>query len=147
MAANTTPIFTNVPDHSNNAGTGFYSGTSIGTAAANDYTGIDTDYQLVFTADATDGSYVERIRFVSRGTNIATVARIFLNNGSAVGTATNNQMYGQQSLPATTAIDTAATVEIDYPMRIALAAGERIYVGCATAVAAGWSVVVVGGRY
>lgn len=117
------------------------------TAASPDYTGIDADTSLVFTADATNGSYVQRLRFKAGGTNVATVARIFLNNGGLNTVAANNVFYGEVSLPATTATNVAATVEIDYPMNLALPAGFKIFVGLATAVAAGWCVTAVGGRY
>lgn len=144
MPGNCDPIFTRIGDVSNNAGTGM---NQLITAAASDYTGVDADTSLVFTADSTNGSYIQRLRFKAGGTNIATVARIYLNNGSTPTSAANNTFYGEISLPATTAIATAATVEIDYPMNIALPASFRIYVGLATAVAAGWVVTPIGGKY
>lgn len=144
MAANTAPVFSISGDQSNNGTTGM---NQLITAAASDYTGVDADTSLVFTADSTNGSFVERLRFKAGGTNVATVARIYLNNGSAPTTATNNTFYGEISLPATTAIATAATAEIDYPIGFALKAGWRIYVGLATAVAAGWVVTPVAGKY
>ena len=144
MAANTNPIYSRVGDVSNNGTTGM---NQLITAAANDYTGIDADVSLVFTADATNGSYVQRLRFKAGGTNVATVARIYLNNGSTNATATNNTFYGEVSLPATTAIATSATVEVDYPMGFALPPSFRIYVGLATAVAAGWVVTPIAGDY
>jgi hypothetical protein len=73
--------------------------------------------------------------------------RIFLNNGSTNGTATNNSFYGEVSLPATTGIATASTVEIDYPMNLALNAGFKIYGLLGTTVAAGWIAVPVAGKY
>lgn len=143
MAANTSPIFTKKGDPSTDGTTGM---SQLVLNAATDYTGIDADYTLVHTA-GTDGSYVERLRFKAGGTNIPTVARIFINNGSTPGTATNNAFYGEVSLPATTAIATAATVEIDYVMNIALPSGFKVYFGLATAVAAGWACVAVAGQY
>jgi hypothetical protein len=38
-------------------------------------------------------------------------------------------------------------VEIDYPVNMAIPAGFRIYMGLATAVAAGWVATCVGGNY
>jgi hypothetical protein len=144
MAANKEPIFTLAGDQSNNGTTGM---NQLILNASTDYTGIDADCSLVWTADATEGGYIERLRFKAGGTNVATVARIFLNNGATNGTATNNTFYGEISLPATTAIATAATVDIDYPMGFAMKAGWRIFVGLATAVAAGWVVTPIAGRY
>ena len=143
MPANTDPIYTLTPEVANNGTTGM---NQLITAAATDYTGIDADTSLVFTAGA-DGSYIQRLRFKAGGTNVATVARIYINNGSAPTTASNNTFYGEVSLPATTAIATAATVDIDYPMGFASPGGFRIYVGLATAVAAGWVVTPIAGNY
>lgn len=99
MAANTSPIYTLTPDTSTNGTTG--AGSTMTTAAA-DYTGISANYVLEHTAGA-NGSYVERLRFKALGTNVPSVARVFLNNGSTPGTATNNQFYGEVSLPTITA--------------------------------------------
>lgn len=143
MAQNIDPIYTREPEIANNGTTGM---NQLITAAATDYTGIDADTSLVFTAGA-EGSYIERLRFKAGGTNVATVARIYINNGSAPTTATNNVFYGEVSLPATTATNTAATAEIDYFMTLAIPASFRVYVGLATAVAAGWVVTPVAGNY
>jgi len=144
MPANTSPIFSKSGDVSTNGTTGM---SQLVLNAANDYTGIDADVTLVFTSDATNGGYVQRLRFKAGGTNVATVARIYINNGSTPGTATNNAFYGEVSLPATTAIATAATIDIDYQMNFAIPAGFRIYFGIATAVAAGWACIAIGGKY
>lgn len=141
---NLDPIFCKIPDISNNVGFGL---NQLITAAANDYTGAGANNSLVFTADAANGSFIQRLRFKAVGTNVASVARIFLNNGSANTTASNNVFYGEVTLPATTGTATAAGMDIDYLMNFALPAGFRIYVGLGTAVAAGWIVVPVGGRY
>lgn len=58
-----------------------------------------------------------------------------------------NFFYGEVSLPATTAIATAATVDIDYPLNLALAPGQALVVGLGTTVAAGWVVMGIGGDY
>jgi hypothetical protein len=139
MPANSSPIFSRLGD------IGFT--TTNLTAAAATYTGANANDQLCFTADITNGGYVQRLRFKAVGTNVATVARIYLNNGSTNLTAANNTFYGEVSLPAITATNTAATVDIDYPMNLALPPGWRIYVGIATAVAAGWNVTVIAGAY
>lgn len=144
MPANTEPVYSRLGDVSSNGTTGM--ATDL-TTATGDYTGVSANHQLVFTADSTNGGYVQRLRFQAKGTNTASVARIYLNNGSAATTATNNSFYGQVSLPATTAINTAATVEVDYPMNFAINPGFRIYVGLGTTVAAGWVCTAIGGKY
>lgn len=144
MPGNIDPIYSRSGDVSVNGTTTMATGM---VTATGDYTGASANHVLVFTADATNGGYVQRLRFNATGTNTATVARIYLNNGSTNTSAANNSFYGQISLPATTAINTASTVEMDYPMNFALNAGFRIYVGLGTTVAASWICVAVGGKY
>lgn len=138
MAGNTSPIFSRV---------GAISGGGPITLAANTYTGANANDTLVFTADATNGSYVQRLRFKATGTNVATVARIYLNNGLTNLTAVNNEFYGELSLPATTASASQSTSDIDYPVNLALPAGWRIYVGLGTAVSGGWFITSIAGNY
>lgn len=145
MAANTTPIFTNIPK------------VSWGKISAADTStdGTDADVVLIFTADATDGSYISKLRLQPRSTTGSTTtsaasARIYINNGSAVGTGTNNVLYGELTLPAV-AVNTSATsaaISFDYVMNIQLPASYRIYVGI-TAMAANtnWDVTSIGGDY
>lgn len=145
MAVNTSPIYTFKGDQSSNNSTTM---APTFTTAAADYTGATaTHNKLVYTANSTSGGFVQRLRFKAIGTNTASVARIFINNGSANTTAANNSFYGEISLPATTATNTAATAEIDYPMNLALRPGFTIYVGLATTVAAGWVCTPVAGQY
>lgn len=144
MPANTTPIFTVTPNLSADGTTGM--GSTLATAA-NDFTGAGANNALVFTAGA-NGSYIRRLHFKAIGTNIQTVARIFINNGSTNGTAANNRFYDDVQLPATTSSATAPTGPgIDFVMEFPLEAGWRIYVGLATTVAAGWVVTPIAGDY
>lgn len=144
MAANTQPIYTLSPDVSVNGTTTM---ATTMTTATGDYTGVSANHVQVFTADATNGGYITKLRLQATGSNTASVARIYLNNGSTHTSATNNTFYGQVSLPSTTAINTAATVEIDYPMGFAINAGFTIWVGLGTTVAAGWVCTCIGGKY
>ncbi len=144
MAGNAAPIYSRKGQLANNGTTGM---NQLVTAGSADYTGIDADTSLIFTADATNGSFVQRIRFKAGGTNVPSVARIYINNGSTPGTATNNAFYGEISLPGTTAVTASATIEIDYPMGFALPAGWRLYFALGTAVSAGWVATVIGGDY
>ena len=246
MPANISPIFTRV---------GNITRAALLKTAAADYTGVSPYNKEVFAADANNGGFLQRLRFKAVGTNVATVARIYLNDGdpnelfgsapaaptgtpsasggtiltgtyyavvvavgpsgrlSPVGTISsgvavtgptgsiswswadvagassyriyvgmtnavealsryfttttnsytqvmmhysadyddtgvgNCKLYGEISLPATTASASAATVDIDYPMNFALPPGWKVYVGLGTTVAAGWVVTPVGGDY
>lgn len=247
MSGNLFPIFSRVGD---------IVGSAVLTTAAADFTGQGANDSIVYTADATNGGFIQRLRFKPLGTNTASVARIFINNGKSrlapiitavtgtptgtpsgsggtlstgsffakiyavdqygsvtaastetasisvtgptgsiayawtavtgavsyiisVGLATgaeqtfftsttnaftqtapgtpnlnpganltlNNFFFGECSLPGTTAIATSATIDIDYPMNIALPPGYQIVVGLGTTVAAGWAVTTVAGKY
>ena len=139
MAANTAPIFSNAGAIS--------LGTAIGTSVVTDYIGTGANNVVAFTANATNGGFVQRIRFKAVGTNAVSVARIYINNGSTNTTAANNTFYGELSLPATTASTTAGTVDVDYPLNFALPNGYRIYVTLGTTVVAGFDVSAVAGKY
>lgn len=148
MPGNQYPIFSRQGEVSCN--NGIATSANIGqtlVTATGDYTGVNNQNKIVFTSDATNGSYLQRLRFKALGTNVASVARIYMNNGGDQTIAVNNALIGEQTLPATTAIDTASTIDLDYPMNMALNPGFRIIVGIATTVAAGWIVTPVGGDY
>jgi len=141
MAANTQPIFTLTPDIQ-------WSDAAITASNTTKDLTSGTIY-LVFTADATNGGYVQRIRFRPLGTNSnATACRIFINNGSATGTATNNTLWDEITLPATTNSEVAAQANYELPLNFALPAGYRIYVTVGTApTSAGWDATIIGGKY
>jgi hypothetical protein len=141
MSANNQPIFTRTPD---------VQWTTTPMIAANTTTDLTggTIY-LAFTADATEGGYVQRIRFRTLGSNsIATVARIWINNGGVTTTAANNTLFDEITLPTTTLIQTAAQANYELPLNFALPPGDRIYVTLGSApTSAGWQATVIGGKY
>lgn len=148
MAVNAEPRFTRQGDVSTNGSTGM--AETILTATG-DYTGVSANHKLVFTADATNGGRIVGLHFEPLGTNVQSVARIYLNNGSTNATATNNSHIGKVTLPATTASNTVAeaTTDFYFPGSVLdLNPGFKIYVGLATTVAAGWVVTpIYGGQF
>jgi hypothetical protein len=137
VAANTAPIFSIAGDVE-------WGATAITTAnTAKDGTGT---VLTVFTANV-DGAFVQRIRFRAAGTNIATVARVFINNGSTNATAANNILYDEITLAATTLSEVAALPVYELPLNFALPAGYVINVTIGTTIAAGYFVSVIGGKY
>lgn len=138
MAANTAPIFSLLGDVQ-------WGVTAITTAnTAKDGTGTVLN---VFTADATNGGFVQRIRFRAAGTNIATVARVFINNGSTNTTAANNILFDEITLAASTLSETSALSTYELPLNFALPPGYTLNVTIGTTVAAGYYVSVIGGKY
>lgn len=137
MAANTAPIFTNVP----NIGFG---ATVLDTAnTAKDGTGT---VLLVFTAGA-NGSLLLAVRARPIGTNVATVLRVFFNNGADPTTASNNVLHDEMTLPATTLSEVAALAMYEMSINKALPANWRVYVTIGTTVAAGFRMSAYGGNY
>ena len=139
MAQNRQPIWPKEPN------TGVDNATTMAptlTTAAADYTGISANNQLVATGGA-DGTLIMGLRFIPLGTNVATVARIYFNDGSDPTVATNNEIIGKISLPATTASNTSAEAEVVWPWGELLKSPSRLYVGLGTTVAAGWRVTKI----
>lgn len=73
MAANTAPIFSKIADIGQSM--------TLLNAATTDYTGVSPYVREVFSSDLTNGGFVQRLRFKSKGANVATVARIYINRG------------------------------------------------------------------
>jgi hypothetical protein len=89
----------------------------------------------------------EFVRTLGTNTNAA-ACRIWINNGGSTGTAANNTLWDEITLPATTVSEVAAQANYELPLNFALAPAERIYVTVATApTSAGWQATVIGGKY
>ena len=134
---NTQPIFTASADTQ-------WSVSAITANTTKDLT--SGTISLVFTAGS-GGGYVQRMRFRPLGTNVATVARIFINNGATTATQANNVLWDEISLAATTLSKTSALSTYEVPLNFALPAGYRLYVTLGTGVAAGYSITCIGGKY
>lgn len=138
MTANTTPIYTLTPVVS--------VGQTIATAnTAKDGTGTVV---TAYTAGA-NGSLPLGINFRPIGTNIATVARIFINNGSTNTSAANNSLFDEITLPAVTLSETAAQPVFRWnpPDGFRLPNGYKLNVTIGTTVAAGHAVTGFGNDY
>lgn len=118
-----------------------------GITAANtakDGTGtVDT----VFTADATNGSYLQKLIVRPKGTNVASVLRVFLNNGSSNTTPANNVLIAELSLTATTNSEVAAINGNEIPINLPIPPGYKVNVALGTAVAGGYAIAGCGGDY
>ncbi len=137
MPANTAPIFSKAPQNE---------WAPIITAANTAKDGTGT-VSTVFTADATNGSYLQKLIVRPLGTNVASVLRVFLNNGATNATAGNNIEIAEQLLTATTLSEVAALSGFDIAINMPLAAGYKINVTLGTAVAGGYAVSAHGGKY
>lgn len=141
MPANNQPIFTRLAD---------IQWTVSAMTVANTTTDLTSGtIYLAFTADTTNGGYVQRIRFRTLGTNSnATVARVWVNNGLTTATAANNVLFDEITLPTTTVSQVAAQANYELPLNFALPAGYGIYITLGQApTSAGWEATVIGGKY
>jgi hypothetical protein len=136
MAANTNPIYS------------LSANVNVGQTITTANTAVDGTGTVVtaFTASS-EGSRVEKIKFRSKGTNVATVVRIFINNGSDPTVATNNSLYEELTLPATTISQVAQLLNQEITLNLVLPAGYKITVTIGTTVAAGYAITCVGGNY
>lgn len=145
MAVNTSPKFTLTPTISWAKLTGVDSLTD----------GTDADVALLFTADATDGSFLKKIAVQPISTSgstttSATSLRLYLNNGSTPGTATNNVLWRDFLIPAVAVniTGTAGVVGQEYMFNEQMPPGYRVYCSV-TALAANTQINVIafGGEY
>jgi hypothetical protein len=141
MPANTNPIFSV-------KGSIQWSPAILNTAnTAKDGTGT---VATVFTGNAVGnaaGNFVQRLIVRPLGTNVATVLRVFVNNGAANTTASNNSLIAELTLPATTLSEVSALSDIVLPLNFVVPAGYKINCTLGTAVAAGFALTMMGGEY
>lgn len=136
MAAGVQPIFVDTPRTA-------YITTGVNANTAFDGTGT---VATVFTAGA-DGSKIEDVYLNHMGTNIATVVRFFVNNGSTNATAANNALVHEETMAANTASQVEASVPVLWRANLVLPAGYKLNVTIGTAIASGIMVTVFGGDY
>lgn len=135
-AANTNPIFPLTPL------IGF--GTITAANTATDGTGT---VGTLITAGG-NGARLDRILLLPLGTNIATKAYIFVNNGGSQATATNNALIRDIPLAAATSSNTALIGSpVEYTVGLPLPSGYVINWCLATAVANGWKATAIGGQF
>jgi hypothetical protein len=142
MSANTAPIFTLTPHIE------WAQGIGTGTAnTATDGSGtLNTNIWSIFTA-TTNGSKVSHIRVKQLGTNVASLIRVFINNGSTNATPANSTLVAEIATPAITISQSANNLDQVYELDEDLPNGYRLLVTVATQVSGGFDVTALGGDY
>lgn len=142
MPANLTPIFPLTPKVS------WGKVLTADATATKNHDGTSETAILLYTA-GTFGSRIDEIRATSLGTNVATCLRIFINNGSDPTVDTNNVLYKELTVAATTISEVAMLSEniLLSNSGLTLPAGYRLYGVVGTTIATGLMVSVVGGDY
>lgn len=117
-------------------------GQTIATAnTAKDGTGTVV---TLYTAGS-NGSKVGNIQVAYTGTSVATVLRLFINNGATNATAANNTLFKSITVPANTLSEVAAAADITTELNITLPPGYKINATIGTTVAAALALTVNGG--
>lgn len=136
------------PSFASTAPSNFTPGALTAANTALDGTGTSL---LISTAPATatGGSFVDHVRCFHKGTNVVTVARVFLNNGSTPTVAGNNSLIAEATIAANTLTQVAQSTPVNIPLYQVLKASatvpERIYVTIGTAVIGGIQFTAIGG--
>jgi hypothetical protein len=149
MAANTDPIYARTSQLS-------VGGAVIGTSAntATDGTGANTS--LIFTADSTEGSWVQRVVLRPISTIAATVARLWYCtdtgafSAGTTNTAANTTMIAEITIAAWTASNTTASPVYEIPVNMPLPASTKLLMTFGTSTGAGttgFNPLIVAGRY
>jgi hypothetical protein len=146
MPANTQPIFPLTPN---------VSWATVSSGNGNlDGTGTTS---LVFTAGI-NGSRIDQILIEHLGSNTLSVVRLFVNNGQAATTASNNSLVYEVALPGNTLSQTTASALIDAslskdggsrtePPIPYLPPSYRIRASVGASITAGVNITVFGGDY
>jgi hypothetical protein len=147
MAQNTNPIFPLIPEVTWVSGVAANAATPGVTANTTTDLTSGTIYGPIFTAGPVEGSRLDFIKVRALGSNVQTVIRIWINNGAATTTATNNTLFLDRTLFSTAVSQTTELVDTSLSLNISLPAGYRVYATFGTAVAAGFHLTAVGGDY
>lgn len=116
---------------------------------------IGTDVYKIFTADATNGGFIQRVRFKyvanATTTSVACVAKLFISSAtSGAVTDATSWLYDEIALPATGVLTTLATnASYDVPFNFALPAGYTVLCKLTVAQPAscGWMATAIAGKY
>lgn len=147
MPANTIPIYPASPN---------ISGVYIQTADTNIKAPVTNG--MVLATGGTNGTRVDAIKIRALGTNVASVLRIYWNDGQ--GTAEVNFKLIHEVALATSTAQTATITGVDtilLPINYAndgngvlppaLNSGQKLYVSLGTTVTSGYAVTFMGGDY
>ena len=102
---------------------------------------------IIYSQLNSDGARVDYVRVKNTGTAVATVFRVFVNNGSGTNTASNNALVADQTIAAYTLSQTAAAADYVIPLGINLPIGYRLTATVGTTVANALAVTVFAGEY
>lgn len=92
------------------------------------------------------GAFIDGFEVTARGTNVATVLRVFANANATNTTAANNDLLREATCPATTVSQVAALAPVIISVKRWFPSGTKFFVTIGTAVAAGLDVTMFGSQ-
>ena len=91
-----------------------------------------------------DGAFIDYVKIVPLGTNVATVMRLWSNANATTATAANNNLIDEATCPASTVSQVAALAPVTMNIKRWFPAGTKFFVTVGTTVAAGFDVSMYG---
>ncbi len=106
-----------------------------------------TGTQVTLLTAGANGTRVDALSIKYEGTTVATVLRVFVNNGSTNATPANNILIAEMAIPANTSSNSLPQTNLTLPLDIALPAGYKLNVAIGTTVANNLALAATGGDY
>lgn len=150
MGANSDPIYSRASDVQ------VYGPIRAVAAVLYDGSGtIGTDVYTCFIPDATNGGFLQRLRFKyvapATTTSVAAVIKVFIcETTSGATTDADTVLFDEVAVPATGALTTTATnASYEIPFGFAIPAGYSVVAKITVAQSAncGWMVTAIAGKY
>jgi len=109
--------------------------------------GLATPDAGAAVAHPMNGTRISKVVWQPIGTNVASVGRVFLNNGQANSSATNNVYLADITLPVSTLSEVASMSQSILTLELVVPPFHKLNTTLGTAVAAGYAVYAVAGAY
>ena len=118
--------------------------TTDGTSGTTYFLSANTAGTVADFLTAGDGAFIDYVKIVPLGTNVATVMRIWANANATAATAANNNLVDEVTCPASTVSQVAALAPVVISIKRWFPAGTKFFVTVGTTVAAGFDVSIYG---
>lgn len=149
MVAATAPIYSRTWDIQ-------MAGSIVGTTANTATDGTGAGNTLIFTADATEGGFVQKIILKPVSTIAATVVRIWYCSATGTftpgttNTAANTTMIAELSIAAWTLSQTSASPQYEIPINMGMPLSTKLLISFGTSTGAGttgFNPLTIAGKY
>lgn len=90
------------------------------------------------------GAFIDYVKVMHEGSNVATVIRLFINANATNATAANNALIDDLTVTAYTLVQNAAQPPMVISIKRWFPSGTKLFYTLGTAVASGFSIVAYG---